>query len=258
MPALIAGVIGTAGLATSGAIPGYAPVAAQTEVTVSYDDAVLAAENAAARLREAAAYTATVTGKTVAKKGFINYEQKIANTIIGRGGEYYARSESSSLFVKVRHEAYLRSGKVAYRDDGGNIKAASVAEYAGVYGVIPGGGIDGHLISSDTIVAARYDGEDNGLHVYRYEIDGERGSYALKKQMKEFGGLKDLPEFVAHSRLTLTLREDHTPVSLVTEERYTIAIGILGNLNCTQSLTCSFGYDPAPVPDEAAFAAAIG
>ena len=241
-----------------GAGAGCAETDVRSEAVAACDDALQAIESAAAKLREAAAYTATVTGKTVAKKGFITYEQKISNMIIGRGDEYYARSESSSLFVKVRHEAYLRGGRVAYRNDGGHIATASAAEYAGVYGVIPGSGLDGHTINGNTVVAAHCDGADNGMLVFHYEIDGERGGYALKKQMKEFAGLKEPPEFVAHSRLTLTLREDYTPVTLVTEERYTISVGVLGNLTCTQSLTCSYAYGAADIPDAAAFAAAIG
>lgn len=205
------------------------------------------------RLRSAEAYVARTSGKTVAKKGFISYEQKIGNTMIGRRGVSYSRSESSSAFVKVVHEAYASGGRVAYRTNDGCIETSSEAEYASVYGFVPSPALNIHDVRRDTIVSARAESAGGGTVVYSFELSRPHGTAALARQMKKFAGLKELPEFTDNSRLTLTVAADGTPLTFSAEDSYTIKFGILGKLKCTQSLTCEYSFARAEIPDEAAF-----
>ena len=223
------------------------------------NDAKYVAYAVAGKLRKTGTFTAKVTGKTVAKKGFITYEQTIDNSLVKHGDEFYSSSESSSVFVNMKHEAFVKNSKVAYRNNGEEIKLAEADNYAEVYGVIPGEGLDGHILNDETILDAKYAGEENGLYKFEYVVDKQSGSAALKKQMKEFGGLSELPVFQNNSRLTLTVRKDWTPVSLVTEERYDISIAVLGSMSCSQTLTCEFTDFGAQttIPDTEAFNTAM-
>lgn len=240
-------------------VPGENTIVDDAKGSPAESDAKYVAYAVAGKLRKASTFTASVTGKTVAQKGFITYEQTIDNALIKHGDEFYSCSQSSSLFVNMKHEAFVKNGKVAYRNNGETIKLATEADYAKVYGVVPGDGIDGHILNDDTIVYSKYVGESDGLYTFEYGVHQTEGSAAMRKQMKEFGGLSDLPEFKDSSHLTLTVKKDWTPVSLVSEEQYSISVAVLGAMDCKQTLTCTFddfGAETA-VPDTEAFNAAM-
>ena len=56
--------------------------------------------------------------------------------------------------------------------------------------------------------------------------------------MKEFGGLGSYPEF-QEVKLTLNLKDDYTPITIVADTTYKVKKGIL-NPKCSQEYTVTF------------------
>lgn len=186
-------------------------------------------------------YKSTTVGTTVAEKGFIKYEQKTNDTAYKNGDEYFKDSSSDSLFVKMRHQCYLKGDKVAYRNSSnGEFLTAEKTEYKKIYGVAPDDvALGGYIMNAESIISAEKTDESEGLLTFRYELDGAAAGANMKKQMKEFGGLGDYP-VINSLTLYLTVKEDWTPVKLVVESNYDISVAVLGKLNCNHNFTTTF------------------
>ncbi len=207
-------------------------------------------------------YELSTTGETVAKKGIITYTQKIENTHIKHGDEYFQQSVSSSSLVNMSHQVFVKGENAAYRNaTSGDISTATKAEYKSVYGVSPDdSAIGGYIFNAETITYAELASDNgDGTLTYRYVLDGETAGANAKLQMKEFGGLSGYPEFSSLT-LLLTINEDWTPVSISTTAEYTITKSVLGEMSCTQNLTSVYSNvnGDVTIPDTEAFNAAVG
>lgn len=212
-------------------------------------------------------YKITTTGSTYASKGIINYTQNINNVSIKHGDEYFAESVSTSTFVNLTHQSFAKTvdgeAKIAYRNSAdGDISTATRAKYKEVYGVSPDDvALGGYIINDNTVKSFSVDLSNKTQLVYTVVLkaDSDEGLGAMKAQMKQFGGLNSLPVF-SDVKLTLTLKNDWTPVSLVTEASYAINIAVLGEMNCTQVLTATYSdvNGNVEIPDTQAFNTAVG
>lgn len=210
--------------------------------------------------KELESYKSVTSGTTKAQKGFIRYEQRTYNSFYKSGDEYFESASSSSAFVKMTHECFVKGDRVAYSHDGGEIKSVKMTEYKDVYGVCPSDvALGGYIINAQSILSAEKTGESDGLVTYRYTLDGAVAAANAVKQMKEFGGLNGYPS-ISSLALTLTIKSDWTPVELIVESSYSISIKILGSLNCTHKFVTTFSDVGAAVeiPDRQRFAGEIG
>lgn len=234
------------------------PVSGLTLSPEKYDPemAVLASLG---KLDSYATYKVTGKGVTVADKGIISYTQNTDTVAIKNGNEFYTDSVSDSSFVKVKHEAFLKNGKVAYRNDGGEILNTTEEDYASVYGVTPEKLMSGHVYNAQTIVFAQLVSSQNDRYEYTVVLDGNEATTLLVRQMKMLGGLSSLPVFTDNVVMTLVIGEDFTPVSLSYESKYSVSVAILGNMTCREEFELvfeDFGA-AAEIPDTEAFNAAI-
>lgn len=208
---------------------------------------------------ELKSYQIDTTGTTVAKS-LISYTQNISNLTIKNGADYFQQATSSSALVKMEHQAFVNGDKVAYRNAlTGDLLTAAKTDYTDVYGITPDQtAIGGFVINENTLKSAsKVEGE---ALTYRFDVDvSDSATSNMKRQMKEFGGLKGYPEFTS-VRLTLTIKDDWTPVSLAVEADYNIDIAVLGKTSCTQKLESTYSKvnEAVTIPDSADFTAAIG
>lgn len=219
------------------------------------------------RQSQFSSYKITTTGSTYASKGIINYTQKIDNVAVKHADEYFAQAVSSSSFVNMSHQSFSKTvdgvSKVAYRNDlSGDISTASRADYKTVYGIAPDDvALGGFIINDNTVQSFSVDLSDksNLKYVVTLKADSDEGLGAMRTQMKQFGGLDNLPVF-SSVKLTLTLKNDWTPVSLTTESAYSISISVLGEMDCTQKITATYSAvnGSVEIPDTQAFNQAVG
>lgn len=233
-----------------------------TDVSVKPDeyDAKNAVYAAIGRLTELSTYKTTSTGTSVASvAGLFNYVQQTDCTSVKHGEEFYNDSKSVSRFVSVRHESFAKGDNVAYRVDGGNITNASAVAYKEVFGVTPDKLLSGHVFNDETIVYAEYLGENSGEYSFKIVLDRDKGNVLLYKQMKEFGGLNGYPEFTDNTVLTLTVKEDYTPVRFSYTSKYIVNVSVLGNLPCEEHNEVVFSdiNGEVSIPDTEAFNAAM-
>lgn len=188
-------------------------------------------------------YEESTVGESKASKGIINYVQTISSRNVKNGDELYFESDSRSSLVTSTHSAFEKGDKVAFISGDSEIYCVSVDDYKAVYGVTPAKMLCGFLIKDDTVVRA--DGNDAVLStdeffVYNYEIDKTKGTELISLQMREFGKLNGLPEYLENIKLTLTVRNDFTPVRLEISEKYKISVALVGELECEQNTVSVF------------------
>ena len=72
-----------------------------------------------------------------------------------------------------------------------------------------------------------------------FAFDKEKATTNIRIQMKEFGALIDSPDFLSDIQVTLTLKNDYTPVKLELESRYKAAQS-MGTASCHQQYTVTY------------------
>lgn len=209
-------------------------------------------------------YQTTLNGEVKANVGFINYDQSVRNTKVVDGDVIFAQALSLSSMVKVGEQKYFNKGIYLLRKADGvesveqcnwsdEISALSKEGYTDRYGMVPDG-LSNYLITKETVLGATYEGEENGLYTYTYELDPDTSSVYYRRQVKTLSGSDKIPLF--HSvRLTVTMNADWEPQKVVVEENYDISIPVVGMATCDGVLTEEFhGYgEETPIPDQALF-----
>ncbi len=117
-------------------------------------------------LDQAQSYVTEGKGKTVAQKGYITYTQNSEGYFVKHVDEYYNRSVSTSPFVNVKHEAFLKGANIATRKDGGEIVNNTTESYKSVYGVTPDKLLSGHVFNQDTIIHAELVDQTDGKYTF--------------------------------------------------------------------------------------------
>lgn len=210
-------------------------------------------------LDEAQSYVSQGNGKTVAQKGYVTYTQNTQSNFVKHGDEYYNRTVSTSTFVNVMHEAFMKGNNVATRKDEGKIVNNTAESYKAVYGVMPDKLLSGQVFNQDTIIHAELVNQEDGKFTFEIILDKATANSLLCYQMKEFGGLNGYPTFIENTKATLIVDGKFTPISIGYESKYTISIPVLGELDCEENFLTTFGEfgkDNA-IPDTDKFNAAM-
>lgn len=194
------------------------------------------------KLKSYNTYEETTAGQSLASKGAINYVQTISSRNVKNGDELYFESDSRSSLVTSKHRAFEKGDKVAFIDGDGDMVCVSKDDYKAVYGVTPAKMLCGFLIKDDTLVRAERNEalSTDELSVYDYEIDKQKGAELIALQMREFGKLNGLPVYDENVKLTLTIKNDFTPVKLEIVEKYSISVALVGELGCEQTTASEF------------------
>lgn len=115
-----------------------------------------------------------------------------------------------------------------------------IDDYKNVYGLTSMDALlFGYVITEDTIMSIeKIDNSNDEFTTIKLMLDTSASVYQ-KKQMKEFGNLKEEPSFDL-IEMTLKLSNDFSIVDISICSKYTINIDILGTLKCTQSIDASY------------------
>ena len=199
-----------------------------------------------ARLNKFKSYKTATLGETKA----VIVTQPIEATVIK--GEYsYMTNISHSAFADTEHKAYYHNGKAVYKDYGeDDYHVSTLDEYLDKYGFYPlENSIEGYIVKEeymDFITIKKNKDDDN--YVVDFDLDPEKSTPNVKLQMKAFGGLDNFPAFTKVS-LTLTLKDDYTPVKIVASTNYNVTKGIPAA--CSQNYTVTFSnFDEEILPPD--------
>lgn len=184
------------------------------------------------------------TGKTVTNVLFgATYTQNTESQFARDGKEYYFATSSNSTFVKISHKVlYMGGDSVAQKREDKDASLMTATDYRGQYGFTPDKALSGHIYNDETILSVELTGEEEGKYTYKIVLDKDKGNALLSYQMKEYGGLKDYPQFTDNTNITLVIDCNYRPVSLYYESFYKVSIAVLGNKDCKEDNFVEF-YD---------------
>ena len=184
------------------------------------------------RVLELDSYIQETNGNTKAKLFIGSYTQNIYSLTKKSEGVIYNYSLSKSSLVTSENSIYYYNNNV-YNGEKDSFK--SFYEIHG--GINPySQTIEGFIINEDTILNVKK--KENDL-VYEIAIDGELAGKYNKIQMKEYGGLKELPTY-NNVLIRMYLKDDYTPIKYEVESSYNINKSIIGSTTCIQKYTTTF------------------
>lgn len=119
-------------------------------------------------------YKSSTVGTTKAEKGFVKYEQTVYNNAYKNGDEYFEDSSSSSAFVKMQHQSFVKGDKVVYRNSAnGELNVSEKSSYKEVYGIAPDDvALGGYIMNDKSIKFAERTETEGDLLTYRFVLDG--------------------------------------------------------------------------------------
>lgn len=171
------------------------------------------------KLSSFSTFKAVTKGDTKAKVLFIETTQSIDVTLI-KSDYSYMKNESHSSLVNTVHECYFHGDKTLYRDaDSGDFTLSGLNDYLNIYGVYPfDNAIEGYNVFGDGLLSIERK-QSEADHVFVIKVDPVKATTNVRIQMKKFGGLDDYPVF-KDIEITLTVKDNYTPVSLHLESNY--------------------------------------
>ncbi|MBO4667156.1 MAG: hypothetical protein J5666_03400 [Bacilli bacterium] len=190
------------------------------------------------RLSRLTNYKKETKGATIAK-AIIKYTQTIDDVFINTESEKHLITKSSSLLVKVYHEAYFND-VVSYRDsEKDEFSSLSIEEYEATYGYLPYGYyLEGFVLNKDSVLSVTKI-EDNK---YELTLDGEVGGSHRKTQMIKYGSLNGTPTFIS-VKIIITINNDFTPVTVEVSCVYDVNYPVLGTTRCNEDYVASYYFN---------------
>ena len=175
-------------------------------------------------------------------------DQSIDVTAI-KGKEYsYLKNESHSSFVNTVHTAYYKGQDVDYSQDGGDYQKNTLEEYLNTFGTYPlDNAIEGYKVTGDAIKSISKL-ESTTDYKFKLEMDPEKSTNNVRIQMRKFGGLDDYPVFENIS-MTITVKDDFTPVTIELDSNYTAKKGMESKCHQTYTVTFSDFNQDIEIPD---------
>ena len=182
----------------------------------------------------------TCEGTTTAK-AVITYTQIIKNIIILDGANSYYLADSTSG-IEQYHEAKFNIFNVSYKNkEKDDFTETTLSNYIDIYGITPyTKGVVGYDLTKGNILDISLVQSKDNIYAYQIKIDPNYDFVEIKKQMKEFGELKDYPTFDSIT-MTIIMDNELNPIKVILESKYHINKSfILNNVECNQSLTYTY------------------
>lgn len=198
-------------------------------------------------MQQAGSFIANAEGVSITKAG-ITVKQEIKSYRQVNGKETFKQSLSYSGFKSVGVELYVKNNNYVIRDASklksiNNViwqkDAQNVSEeaYFNRFGAIPNG-ITSYIFTDETIINSSYLGQDeNGLYMYKYELDPEKSTLRLCLEMRTMAGTRTLPIYEQAS-VTIYINKDWKVLKTVSDARY--KVDMLGGVTCNEHLTETF------------------
>ena len=189
-------------------------------------------------------YKAVTEGTTESSVLFVTVNQAINVTAIKNGDYTYQYNKSESNMFSSEHIAYYHSDKAAYKEKNSKGKndadyiVSSMSDYLTKFGIYPfANAIEGYITTEEALTSVTRKKSSDENFVFKLVLDKDNATTNVKVQMKEFGALDKEPEF-SKIELTLTVKDDYTPVKIDLVSKYTAKQG--ASASCTQNYTVTF------------------
>ncbi len=190
------------------------------------------------RINQFKTYKAVTEGSTKTSMSFFDVTQVINVTAIK--SEYsYLYNSSSSSFYSSQHDAYYHGDKVVYKNKGDSDFTVSTLEtYLDKYSTYPfETRMEGYKVTGDALTSVSKLENDGDNYRFKLSLDKEKSTTNVRIQMKEFGQLDDFPTFES-IELTLTVKNDYTPVKIELDSKYKAKKML--DTDCHQTYTVTF------------------
>ena len=192
-------------------------------------------------------FTTQSQGETVTKVAFASVSQKIKGSRVINGTEVYKENVSHSSFRSVGTRLFIKGdnyvvhnadkvssvNEVTWEKAAGRISKDSFLEK---FGYVPNS-VTSYILTDETILSAKFLGEQNGIYSFRYELDPIKSTANLRLEMRTMAGNDSLPVF---EKASITVRMDKTwqVTEVVTDSVY--EVDMLGGVTCTESVVETF------------------
>lgn len=198
----------------------------------------------------APSYQSITTGEVTAKVAFINYKQTVINEKQVAGNQIFQEAISLSSLRKVAEQKFYRDGKILRR------KATKVSEnpewstdaeplghaqFEKLYGEIPSG-MSHYILNDSTVLEASAENSADGLYRFTYLLDTQIAPYYYAREMRTFADAYELPEFQS-IRLDVVMDADWNVREVTATENYSIAMPVIGKINCNSILCETFTFE---------------
>ena len=184
-------------------------------------------------------YQAVTAGETVSSFLIFNVTQKIEVTVIKDKDYSYMMNKSTSDMYKSSHESYYHNKETLAEDDGAtDFVLRSLSDYLNEYGTCPfDNALEGYTLNDESIVKVEKLESDTD-YKFKVTFDKDKSTNNVKIQMKKFGKLDDYPKFEKDTEMTITLKNDFTPISLVLHSEYKAKKAV--DVPCVQDYTVTY------------------
>lgn len=201
----------------------------------------------------------TEEGVVSAKVLFIDYDSEFGSTNIKKSNCFYSKSYSHSSIVNFDSIKYETKTMVTESNDLENFSVYTVDDYnqKNYSAFLPL--LHGYICSDDTIVKASLVSNTNGQYRIKYEFDVDKSTKYLKQALMDSGELSELPTFIS-SIVTLTIKNDFTPVKCLIEAKYVARKPFIGKTTVTQQSEINYSNinQELTIPNEPKFIELVG
>lgn len=173
--------------------------------------------------------------EVISKVLFANYKQETKETLLKNNDKFYNYVNTSSTFVKLIHQAFYYNGKVIYQNDSNDYIVESSDKYDDIYGFSPNKLLSGQVFNDDSIIETSFEGYDDNKYTLKIILDKDYANVLIKKRMKEFGSLNNLPEFIENTTFTLVIDNNYLPITYNYVSKYKVEMPILGKITCIEN-----------------------
>ena len=203
-------------------------------------------------VQAAPSYQSITYGEVTAKVAFINYKQTVINEKQVAGGQIYQEAISLSSLRKVAEQKFYQDGKILRRkatkasenpEWGAEVESLSHAQFEKLYGEIPAG-MSHYILNDSTVLEASAGNSADGLYRFTYLLDTQIAPYYYAREMRTYADAYELPEF-QRIQLDVVMDADWKVREVTATESYSIAMPVIGAINCQSVLRETFTFEAA-------------
>ena len=180
-----------------------------------------------------------VEGTIKAKILFIDYNVAFDSYTLRKSNVTYSEDHSHSIFMNVDTIRYQTKTKIIENTDSKNDKVYDYDEYQKISYSDFQPLLLGFICNDTSILSATLVESKEDTYTIKYTFDPNESTAYIKKATKTGGDLKDYPEYI-NIQLVVTMKNDYTPVEIISDFTYNATKPLLGSGLVTQHAVTSY------------------
>ena len=188
-------------------------------------------------------FTTESSGETTTKVAFASVSQKIRAKRVICGDEVYKENVSHSTFKSVGVRTFVKGNNYVVHNASSvssvdettweeTASRISKKDFLNRYGFVANS-ITGYVLTDETILSAKFLGENNGIYSYSYDLDVVKSTGKLALEMRTMAGSSSMPIF---EKASLIIRMDSKWRVTEVETSNVYSVDLLGGVTCTESI----------------------